>query len=55
MNDPEPTKHPEPEFIVEFGEPVYFRSGGCPQCAYESVTVYAASCARCGADFSPWE
>jgi hypothetical protein len=56
MTDPTPAGRPEPtEFIVEFGEPVYLRPGGCPECGYEGVTVHAASCERCGAQFSAWE
>jgi hypothetical protein len=56
MTDATPAERPEPtEFIVEFGEPIYLRPGGCPQCSYEGVTVYAASCERCGAQFTAWE
>jgi hypothetical protein len=56
MTDPAPAERPEPtEFIVEFGEPIYLRPGGCPHCAYGGVTVDAASCERCGAEFPPWQ
>jgi len=55
MTDATPAERPEPtEFIVEFGEPIYLRPAGCPQCSYEGVTVEAVSCEQCGAEFPPW-
>jgi ribosomal protein S27AE len=55
MNDTQPGDSPRPtEYIIEFGEVVYMRPGGCPRCGYEAVTVESVSCRRCGSTFAAW-
>jgi hypothetical protein len=55
MSSPDSNSQSEPlEYVVEFGEPVYLRPGGCPDCG-ETVTVHVGSCEACGGSFEPWE
>lgn len=44
----------EQPYIIEFGEIVYLRPDGCPECGATIVTETARSCTRCGAQFDPW-
>lgn len=44
-----------PYMVDEFGEVVYLRPSGCPECEEPLVTVHALSCWRCHAQFDPTE